>query len=58
MRAAISGSFMAAVMFYLVGAFITWEPNPANWNEAGRMVCALIWLVISGFFVMVDPSRP
>lgn len=37
---------------YGMGAFITWNPNPAEWPAAGRAVLAWLWLAAAPLAVL------
>jgi hypothetical protein len=37
------------VAMYVCGAFVSWQPNPAKWDEFGRLLFVMLSLFISGF---------
>jgi hypothetical protein len=50
-------SLMPAAGFYIVGVFIMWDFNPANWDIIVRMMVGLPAVVFGGviFAALFDP---
>lgn len=40
-------------LFYIIGAFISWELNPANWGLAGRLTFVMVVGGVMIWFNMV-----
>jgi hypothetical protein len=34
----------SAVTVWMLMAFVTWEPNPAQWYVGARLACAALWV--------------
>ena len=43
---------LGPVLSYLLGAFVTYEFNPAIWEDSGRFVVALFSVLIDGLILM------
>lgn len=40
---------MAVMVVYWAASFIAWDQNPGNWTRDGRLITALIMVVIGSF---------
>lgn len=37
--------FSCTVILYVIGLFVSGNPNPATWHEFGKIILAICWVV-------------
>jgi len=47
MNQIVKNSLFLIPMIYAVTAFVAWEPNPANWHPAARVIDAIVFTVLA-----------